>query len=373
MGVQPEEHAVIHDGGDALGAVTVKQELLGTHGHRYILIFLLLGADGMYLGTVAGERFKIGLAVFDDELALYDVGAADKGGDKEVCRTLVYALGRADVLNDACVHNCDTVGDRHGLLLVMRDVHRRDADAVLDVLDDSAHLDTELCVKVRQRLVHQKNVRLDAQCTSERDALLLTAGKALRHTVGVLVDLHELHELLGLGLYLVLGELLVFQAELNVFSDGVVREDGVVLEDHANVALGGVKVVDALLTEVEVAALNAVEARYHSQKSGLAAAGGTKQREKLALFNVKAQIGNDDIVTVLFKSVLYDDFFAHLYSLLYIIAYCSIFSISIIRRVLISVRRLRTRGEFFSSTGSSLSSTPMEARSRFASSISKSP
>ena len=98
------------------------------------------------------------------------------------------------------------------------------------------------------------------------------------------------------------------------------REDGVVLENHTDVALGRVEVVYALLAEEEVAALDAVEARDHSQKCGLAAAGGTKQREKLALSNVKAQIGNDDIVTVLFKSVLYDDLFAHLYSLLYIIA-----------------------------------------------------
>ena len=272
----------------------------------------------MYLGAVAGERFKIGLAAVDDELALYHVGAADKRGNEEVCRALVDALGRADMLDDAGIHDSDTVGDRHGFLLVVRDIHGGDTNIVLDVLDDRAHLNAQLRVKVGQRLIHQQNVRLDAQCTSERDALLLTAGKALRHTVGVLVDLHELHELLGLGLYLVLGELLVFQAELNVFSDGVVREDGVVLEDHANVALGGVKVVYALLTEEEVAALDAVEARDHSQKCGLAAAGGTKQREKLALSNVKAQIGNDDIVTVLFKSVFYDDLFTHLCSLLYI-------------------------------------------------------
>ena len=58
--------------------------------------------------------------------------------------------------------------------------------------------------------------------------------------------------------------------------------------------------------------------QYAARLCGLAAAGGTKQREKLALSNVKAQIGNDDIVTVLFKSVFYDDLFTHLCSLLYI-------------------------------------------------------
>ena len=231
---------------------------------------------------------------------------------------IVYLLRGANLSDNALVHYDDLIRQSHCLALVVRDIDGRDADLLLDAADLSAHRDAQLCVKVGQRLVHQQNVRFNAQCARERDALLLTAGKTLRHAVGVLVDLHELHELFGLGLYLVLGELLVFQAELNVLSDSVVREDGVVLEDHADVALGGVKVVYALLSEEEVAALDAVEARDHSQKCGLAAAGGTKQREKLALSNVKAQIGNDDIVTVLFKSVFYDDLFTHLCFLLYI-------------------------------------------------------
>ena len=99
------------------------------------------------------------------------------------------------------------------------------------------HLDAELRVEVRERLVHQQHVRLDAERAGQGDALLLAAGEALGHAVGELVDLHELHELVGLFLDLLLRELLVLQAELHVLAHRVVREDGVVLEHHADVAL----------------------------------------------------------------------------------------------------------------------------------------
>ena len=63
MGVQSEEHAVVHDGGNALCAVAVEKELLGAHGEDDILSLLLLGADGVDLGAVAGESLEEGLAV----------------------------------------------------------------------------------------------------------------------------------------------------------------------------------------------------------------------------------------------------------------------------------------------------------------------
>ena len=54
--------------------------------------------------------------------------------------------------------------------------------------------------------------------------------------------------------------LAVFQTECHIVPDGEVWEDGIVLEHHADVALAGVHIVDALLVEEDVAALNGVEA-----------------------------------------------------------------------------------------------------------------
>ena len=59
-------------------------------------------------------------------------------------------------------------------------------------LDDGAHLHAELRVQIGQRLVHQQDVRLDDQRTRQRDALLLAAGEAIRHTVGIFIHMDKL-------------------------------------------------------------------------------------------------------------------------------------------------------------------------------------
>ena len=196
----------------------------------------------------------------------------------------------------------------------MGDVDGGDAHAVLDVLDDGAHLHPELGVQVGKGLVKQQHVRLDAQGAGQGHTLLLAAGQTLRQPLGVLVHVHQLHELVRLFADLVLRQLPVLQAELHVLPHGHVGEDGVVLEHHADVALGGVQVVDAVVVEVEVAALDAVKAGDHPQQGGLAAAGGAQQGEELALLDVHVQIRDDDVLAVLFQGVLNRNGNTHVFS-----------------------------------------------------------
>src|SRR5690606_39381679 len=61
----------------------------------------------------------------------------------------------------------------YGLDLVVRDVDRRHAELALQPRDLAAHLDTELGVEVRQRLVHQEDRRATDDRPAHRDALLL--------------------------------------------------------------------------------------------------------------------------------------------------------------------------------------------------------
>ena len=90
------------------------------------------------------------------------------------------------------------------------------------------------------------------------------------------------------------------------------REDSVVLEHHADVALGRIHVIDPAVAEVEVAAFDAVEACDHSQQGGLAAAGGAQQSEEFALLNFQAQIRNDDVFAVFLQSMADRNVIAHL-------------------------------------------------------------
>ena len=215
------------------------------------------------------------------------------------------------MLDHAAVHDGDAVGDGHGLLLIVGDVDGGDAHAVLNLADGVAHLDAQLGVEVGERLVHEQHVRLDDDGAGERDALLLAAGEALGQAVGVLGDLDRLEDFIDAAPDLVLGQMAVFEAEGDVLAHGHVRKDGIVLEDHADVALVGRDVVDDPSVEGDGAALDGVEAGDHAQQRGLAAAGGAEQREELALAHVEAEAGDDDIFAILLDDVFKVDGYAH--------------------------------------------------------------
>ena len=196
----------------------------------------------------------------------------------------------------------------------MSNVYICNTDCVLYLLDDCAHLHTQLGVKVGQRLIHQQHVRLYHKRARKRNALLLTAGEPVRHTVGILPDMHKLHKLVSFPLDILFCLLAVFQAESDVIPYAQVRKNRIVLEYHADIALGWRYIIDSFVIEVKITAFNAVESRDHSQKSRLPTSRWTKKGEKFTLLDVQRQIRNDCIVTVFFYGVFdrntntHDDF-----------------------------------------------------------------
>jgi hypothetical protein len=64
------------------------------------------------------------------------------------------------------------------------DEDRGDPQSTLDLPDFVAQLLAQLGIEVRQGLVEQQDGGLDHQGARERDALLLAAGKLLRHPMG---------------------------------------------------------------------------------------------------------------------------------------------------------------------------------------------
>ena len=89
-------------------------------------------------------------------------------------------LRRADLHDAAGVDHRDAVGERQRLLAIVRHVHRRDADALLQRAQLVPQLEPHLVVEIRHRLVEQQQARIDRQRAAERHALPLTAGE-LRH------------------------------------------------------------------------------------------------------------------------------------------------------------------------------------------------
>ena len=87
------------------------------------------------------------------------------------------------------------VGDRERLLLVVRDVDRRDPELELDAADLLAQLHAHLRVERRERLVEQEHARLDRQRARECHALLHAAGELVRVALAGVAKPDQLEQL----------------------------------------------------------------------------------------------------------------------------------------------------------------------------------
>jgi hypothetical protein len=76
------------------------------------------------------------------------------------------------------------------------------------------------------------------------------------------------------------------ERERHVVTHGHVRVQGVVLENHGDVALFGRHLVDDLVANTDGAAGDFLEASNHAQKSGLATTRRTNQHTELTIFDL---------------------------------------------------------------------------------------
>ena len=80
------------------------------------------------------------------------------------------------------------------------------------------------------------------------------------------------------------------QAELDVLRHGLVREQGVRLEHHAEPAVARLEVVGHLSIDADLAGGGVLEAGDHAQRRGLAAAGGADEHHELAVLDRARQV-----------------------------------------------------------------------------------
>ena len=124
-----------------------------------------------------------------------DVRHADEAGDEFALGVLVHLRRRPDLLDPALVEDCDAIGHRQRLLLIVRHVDERDADLALDRLELDLHLLAKLEVERTERLVEEQYARLVHDRARERDALPLAPGELRRLAVSVRAEPHHLERL----------------------------------------------------------------------------------------------------------------------------------------------------------------------------------
>ncbi len=226
------------------------------------------------------------------------VGVAHEAGDEGIARLLVELARRAGLRDSALVHHDDAVGHGHRFRLVVRDVHDRQRQPLLQVADLLAHLPAQPRVEIGQRFVEEQHAGFEHERARDRHALLLPArqfrGQApieAGEADGCQRDArpfvrarrgHAGHD----------------QPVAHVFQHGHVREQRIALEHHRHVAVGGGHSGYVAAADEDRAVAGQFEAGDQAQRGGLAAARRSQQRDQRPRGNGKGQIANRGDVAV---------------------------------------------------------------------------
>ncbi len=180
------------------------------------------------------------------------------------------------------MHDRDTRRERHRLDLVMRDVDRRLADALVQLLDLGAHFDAQLGVEVGKRFVEQEQFRIANQRAPHGDALALSAGQLAGLAIQQRLDLQKPGDALDRRFAVHLGHAPTLHTESDVLAGGHGRVKRVGLEHHGDVAVLWRDRIDDPAVDADFALADDFEPGDHGEQRRFSATGRPDERDKLA-------------------------------------------------------------------------------------------
>ena len=215
---------------------------------------------------------------------------AEERRDEDVGRSAIDLLRRSDLLQHSVAHHRDPMAHRHRLDLVVRHVHGRDPEPLVELDQLEARLHAELRVEVGERLVHEERVRLAHDGAGEGDALALPARQLPRQALQQVFEPENPRRPSDRRLDLVLPFLRDLQRERDVLEHGHVRIQRVVLEHHRDIALHGVDEVHEPAADHDLTRVGILEPRDDSQDRALPAPRRPEQDEELAVCDLQRDV-----------------------------------------------------------------------------------
>ncbi len=168
----------------------------------------------------------------------------------------------------------------------------------MQLLQLDLHVLAQLLVERPQRLVHQYQLGFEHQGPRQGHALLLPPRQLGRQPVGHAVQPHHRECARDLGGTGRGGHLAHGQRIGHVLAHRHVREQRVVLEHHAEIALVRRRPRDRPAIQQDLAGRRRFEAGQHHQGGRLAGARGAQQREELAAPDVEIELAHDELHAV---------------------------------------------------------------------------
>jgi hypothetical protein len=157
----------------------------------------------------------------------------------------------------------------------VRHVDRRYAELGVQAGEVGPDAHAQLGIEVRERLVHQVDLRPASDRSTHCNALTLAARECSGEAIQQLVKPEQVGHLVDAALDLTFRGLAHAKAVAEVVADVHVRIQGVVLEDHRDVPVARLEMGDVSVAEADRAHIYRLETRDHPQQGRLAAAGGT--------------------------------------------------------------------------------------------------
>ena len=189
---------------------------------------------------------------------------ADELRHKQVRGFVVDFQRRADLLDITVAHDDHCVGHCHGFDLVVGDVNRSGFQLLMQFLDLCPHLNAQLGIKVRQRLIKEEYIRVANDSAAHGHPLTLTTRKRLWLSVQIIFERKDLggpvHALFNRGLV----RLLKRHRERHVLAHGHMGVKRVVLEHHRDVTVFGVDIVNDASTNRDFPARDFLQPGKHS-------------------------------------------------------------------------------------------------------------
>ena len=185
----------------------------------------------------------------------------------------------------------------------MGDVQRGDIKLLLQLADLVAHAATQVGVEVTQRLIKQQHFRLEDQRAGQRHALLLPAGDLIDKAVFESFQIHHRQRLFDAGFQLCARYAEHFQAITDILSQRHMREQGIGLKHHTDIALLNRAMGDVFAINENLPFARFFQPGNQAQNSGFAAAGRAEQRHHLPLRDGEVDIVDYRITAKSFSDV----------------------------------------------------------------------
>ena len=202
-------------------------------------------------------------------------GRADEAGHERVHGPVVKLARRVALLEQPVPQHRDAVAERHRLGLVVRDVDGRRAQPRLERGDVGAHLDAQLGIEVRERLVHQEHAAASARSRGPSPRAGAGRRRADRACArGTASSRAARRPRARARRARPSAPCAIVQREGDVVRDREIRVQRVVLEDHRDVAALGRVVGHVAVADPERAGIDLLEPGEHPQRGRLARARG---------------------------------------------------------------------------------------------------